>query len=540
MTKLTHVCMWDQNIKGWRRIDAEMVNANSSISPYSRLFMCDLCGQYVAYISPKKNADHFKHESNNIISQQCPDYTYGNGTYEPCPFKPEQYYLPIRIKINADNNDFDLELGLPPLPKDVLIKNRLFKVLVYSKADNYDYRKGSVEVCIDEDVDKLNSYEYLSWRLSSVSITYLSVGSDPSDKYYLKILPMDHPLSELLPKRVEGISSVAIFDAITHKRVPKDCYIKTNNEYIMISTLGVNFPKECYNRYEFRAKSSKWYVYRFKINELSERVARFFVRYGFRLDESAVLLQSIWPICVRAPHVLLHKIEGELYFFMRGNAGIKSFPNISDNSSLYKINNLNNSWVFCCVPTRRNQLIASGRLRVLKYEYIWEDELAMEGALPEFSVKTLDGEAIESGTINALPRKGKIVVSLEVDGFVERRSENVVVGKYLVKAKGENDIEVRDGDCIQIYVGLDKVWECTFVRKKTQTSAGDEALYQELVRCRGSEIAIPHAFGALAGKLKGYPKTMQWLRRCIREGKAVGRALLILERWLRREEDENS
>lgn len=48
MASLTHVCMWHGN--SWQAITAEeaaKLHPGGTVSAYSGLFMCELCGQYV-------------------------------------------------------------------------------------------------------------------------------------------------------------------------------------------------------------------------------------------------------------------------------------------------------------------------------------------------------------------------------------------------------------------------------------------------------------------------------------------------------------
>ena len=220
---------------------------------------------------------------------------------------------------------------------------------------------------------------------------------------------------------------------------------------------------------------------------------------------------------------------------MTGMASIKSFPNIEKYTNFWKIPDKSHPdelHVFNCYPEERNQLIAAGRNHVLEYMYLWDDDLKMEGSSPVCVVRTNDKKEVQSGVHNELPHKRMMTVSIivngiSVDGFVEIRRNNVIVRKQIIKSDGRNDVEeLNYGDCVQIYSGLDKIWECTFVRKRM--FADDDALYQKLVRCHGATVDIPHAIGALAVRLQDHPKTLQWLKRCIREGKIVSASLRIL------------
>lgn len=54
MASLTHVCMWNEN--GWKHItaeDAARLHPGGKVTAGSGLFMCELCGQYVALTDGK-------------------------------------------------------------------------------------------------------------------------------------------------------------------------------------------------------------------------------------------------------------------------------------------------------------------------------------------------------------------------------------------------------------------------------------------------------------------------------------------------------
>ena len=347
-------------------------------------------------------------------------------------------------------------------------------------------------------------------------------------------MPANHPANGYLPQKVLGVKNIAFFDRETGIKKPMDSVIQMDTFYYVLADETIDFPKGClcFKRCTKRIDDKVWFVYEVKIYEAKLKIAKLLLESGYRLNDKEIQIYPIWPVTIQTPHLWLHQ-KGELTLFLKGLADIKSFPDISRDTNKYKISE--ESHIIYCRPQERNQLIAAGRMSVLKYMYLWDDDLKIEGNSPVCVVQTDDKCEVQSGEHNELPSKRRMTISItvngiQVDGFVEIRRNKVVVRKQVIKSDGRNDIEeLNYGDCVQVYSGLDKIWECTFACKPAEKHIGDEALYQELIRCGGRTVDAPHALGALAGKLKDYPKTLQWLRRCIRDGKIDKRALLVLK-----------
>ena len=95
MPSLTHVCLWDDN--HWERVTALDIAKSSpfveTVPASSKLFMCELCGQYVFYSKGKKRIPCFGHSSGEMI-KDCPERTFGYG-YTP-PYDEKQHELPLK------------------------------------------------------------------------------------------------------------------------------------------------------------------------------------------------------------------------------------------------------------------------------------------------------------------------------------------------------------------------------------------------------------------------------------------------------------
>ena len=534
--QLTHVC-YIRNGK-YVRITAKeaQIEYPYGVSYRDEVFICQWCKQYVTLTIEGERQSYFKHAPNNPISKNCAEYKQGfySGEYASCSnnytFNPREYYLPIRIKMDTTEKDFELEIGMPPLPIGEFFKNSQMRIVISASDCNNKEWKYNEKISTEEQNKCNNVYEYLEWRLHESGLTYFSIGKVPQQSYSIQILPKDHPYNWIIPKRINGISNTAIFHKKSLKLIPENSPIIANNEYIIISRAKLDFPTSCRINKEFKAKTSKWIVYDIMVEKYDHLVWCFFIRLGgYELDEK-IAIYDFWPVALRTPYLLLH-LPRENWFCINGKVGVKLYPNLEPKE--YYIKDTFN--VFSCIPDGGNQLVAIGRKQVLKYTYLWQNDLNMEGASPICTVRTINGQdIIQCGENNSLPEKKALTVSIDVkghkvDGCYEIRRNGVIRARGVIKPDKRNDIEgINFGDCVQIYAGLDKIWECSFVRKQSEKHIDDEALYQKLIRCRGAMVDIPHAFGALADKLKDYPKTMQWLRHCIRDGKMGWKAIQVL------------
>ena len=113
MASLTHVCMWHGN--SWQAITAEeaaKLHPGGTVSAYSGLFMCELCGQYVILTDGDIRKRYFKHSAYEK-SKDCPERTFGAGY--SIPYDYQYYELPIRITAISASS-FRFEIGLIRAP----------------------------------------------------------------------------------------------------------------------------------------------------------------------------------------------------------------------------------------------------------------------------------------------------------------------------------------------------------------------------------------------------------------------------------------
>ena len=372
---LEHVCIWSEH--GWRRITAKQaarLHPGGTVPAKSGLFMCELCGQYVGVADGKIIPRYFYHEDN--VSKYCPDYTASQTQSTPLTFTKESRGLPMRIKI-LSSGKFMFEMGfiLPP---------------------NFPQHR------IDGQKVKINSdYEYSLSRFNEGTITYLPVGERPQEKYTISLEREDKDLSDLWPAEVEGISpkgtmfNKAPGNSKTGKKLPRDADVLEGNEYYLLTKeahvshlgAGIHITELC--------SCSGWHVYRVYATSFCKSAANFFLNYGYRLTEKLAEIVPLWPVHVETPYLLLYdsKFSGQMAFFLRGNSHVQTFPPEVSMPYNYEIKGGRVFYVQC---GGRQQLIAAGRTKILRYAYIWkvDSALARENSIPEVQVTESENKSL--------------------------------------------------------------------------------------------------------------------------------------------------
>ncbi len=502
---LTHVCMWSSH--GWKRIterEAAQLHPGGTVSAKSGLFMCELCGQYVTLTDGWIRDRYFKHSAEEL-SKDCPERTFSSSV--PVTYSYKTHDLPLRLRI-ISTGKFELQLGLLPVPEKLLQNKHNSRIIIGFPDGQY--------------------YNYSFERILTDTMTYLSVGERPYKKYTITIDPTDSGLIPFWPRVIDGISeSGTLFDSVTGKKLSYDADTIVNHKYHLLSShklyfdniSGITARQICRRDIEI----STWYVYEIEATSFDESTARFFLDYHCRLTENAVSIIPLWPVYIETPYRICHN-KDQITFFLRGDAEPQVFPKTNLHSS-----SCDNGKFFTVNCHERQQILSAGRTKVLKYTYLWKDDLDYKTPLPQIIVTDLSGMMITPGEHKELPAKKTIRINAAFDGYVLRKKKGIVLER-LCLSSGET-IEIDDvqyGHSIFVLQGLDTVWSCYFVHTVTVDDEIDDSLFIDLRECKGEYITLDHSVGALAAKMGDYPKTKGWLYTCIRCGRIPRKAYNIL------------
>ena len=500
MASLTHVCYWSDH--GWKHITAEEASKKypaGTVSVHSGLFICELCNQYVTLTCGSRRSRYFRH-SRGEDDKSCLERTFG-ANYNPS-YSADEYELPIRIR-DIDKTSFTLELGLLYLPRAVLTAQREQKVIIRL-----------------EGVNRQQSYVYSFERLHTETITYLSIGDVPAPKY---LIESGDALNRFWPRTVMGIGhNGKLFDMSTNKMLIDNADVQMGQEYYLLCATSlynkkdINIEKIC----ERRIENTSWKIYKIKATTFSKEVAKFFLELNYRLTDSPLSIQPIWPVYIEKPYVIQHN-KNYLMLHMLGSkeVTIKALPKAAIQK--YSFNGMEGH-ILDMVCNDRQQLISIGRTKVLQYTYFWRANLNEQVDIPEIKVIDVKGRCVNPGISDRLPVERSLLITAPFDGRVIIQYKDTVVDKRNVY--GDKCIELYGlnmGYRITVFQGLDIEWSISFESKMEEKNIfnKDQQILKRLESYRGEMIPIGHSLGGLAGKLTEYPNVRKWLYKKIHQGK---------------------
>lgn len=498
MASLTHVCMWSEN--GWKRITAEQaarLHPGGTVSAHSGLFMCELCGQYVLLTDGDIKKRYFKH-SPHEKSKDCPERTFGSSY--SLSYSSQEHDLPIRIT-SISVSSFCFEIGLIRAPIGSL--NKEFRLEIKPK--------GAFNV----------SYVFTKERLNYDSITYLSIGEKPYEKYMLNFLHGNEKLHEFWPVEIKGIDPEGtLFERVSGKKLSYDADVEIGKEYYLLkrgylyrnSYDSVQIQEIMQKRIEWET----WNLYVVSASAFNENAARFFLDFHCRLTDRPVSLQPVWPLFVEGNYVIKHN-QNSMYLSVEGNvAAVKTFPCVTIRRLNYNTSHPKLYEIFC---SERQQLISAGRAQALQYTYFWKEPLEQEGACPEVSVIDITGAEIEPGETDTLPQNKMLRFKSTFEGELIISNDNHVIDKRKLSIDKYIELDkLSYGLNVQVVIGLDVIWKINF-RKQQSIAVNDEfKILKQVTNVSGTMIPTPHSLRNMLVKMNCYPQLCQWIRKCIKRG----------------------
>ena len=498
MASLTHVCMWSDN--GWKRITAEQasrLHPGGTVSAHSGLFMCELCGQYVILTDGDIRIRYFKHSAYEK-SKDCPERTFGAGY--SFSYGSQEHELPIRIT-SVSSSSFSFEIGLIRAPISSLSKDFCIEIRP----------KGVSDV----------RYVFTKERLNCDSITYLSIGDRPFEKYTLNFQNGIEKLREFWPAEIKGIDPEGtLFEKVSGKKLSYDADVEIGKEYYLLIRRSIN--RKSYNGMRIQEIMQKrigwdtWTLYVVSASAFNEEAARFYLDFHCRLTDHPVSLQPVWPLFVEGNYIVRHNQSG-MYMLVDGNvAEVKTFPSVTVRQLNHNSSHPKLYEVFC---SGRQQLISAGRTRALQYTYLWKEPLDQVGLHPEVSVTDIAGAKVDSGETDTLPHNKTLRFKSSFDGELIISNNNRVVDKRKISADKYLELDgLSYGLSVQVVIGLDAIWQIDFKKQQPIVAKDEIEILKRITNVSGATIPAPHSLRNMIAGMNCYPQICQWMRKCIKNG----------------------
>lgn len=504
---LTHVCVWDSEI-GYRRVTVEEA---CKMHPYgasakSGYFVCELCAQNVLLTAPGVKAQHFRHDPASPNKECDERQAYFDPTYGRSLRGFNSHVMPLRLVMKK--SAFSLELGFfyPP-----------------------DHKVHCDKIKIAGDSHQV--YEYSFERIERIGITYLNVGSIPSQTYDIEYINANAELKRFWSNKIPGINLAgSFFDGRTGQILQLGGKAYSGNFYYLLQRYPLyTYPMDIEVMEKTRIQtnsSTTWYLYRIRVKKFSSYSAKFFLKYAIFLTERPTKFYPIWPAYIKDPYLIYHN-SSDFYFYLCGDdAELKAYPEatnilVAQDGKLYKID-----------TREREQLISLGKSGALGFSYLIKRPLNKKASLPVVEIFDSAGDMLSEESYTKLPKSKFISVLCQYDGkaVVQRNGKT----EYIYTLSAEQSLiidELSFGTEILFYQGCDYIRSIRFEQEKISCDvlALDEVLAKKLRACSGPMIPVTHAVGTLASKFTAYPETKKWLYTALRQGEISRMALQLLK-----------
>jgi len=438
---LTRVCTWKDG-HGWQPISATTValqqTYKSSIKSYTKTFLCELCDQYVQF-EYKRDTPFFKHPKG---SKDCDEKLTSSNNY--LTTNPLGFSLPIRISI-ADGN-LEIFIGFLPIGE--------------SKLNQIENQGGQLKIHVSGRV--LRTFDINSSRFMSDKVSYLSIGSNVSEKYKLDCAEKVDRI--YWPTEIDGFrQSGTLFDGVSGKRLPRNANVEVGREYWLIRNGNYWYkhpPQDVAMKKEITLDGYDIYVVKAKL--LSRNAADFFMNFGARLTDAIAGIMQIYPFVVNSPHFTLH--DSEKLWFHKTDGYVDTCP-----GSEIRMPALN---IFSVKGDSEKMLLLSrfeGRTSVLRYIMLRKNYADFSKAvekcrIPFVEVCDEDGIDFEEGQYDRLPNKRRLYITPEFDGYIDVRSivGDFTIGHYELKNGNKIMLDIAYGYKYRVFQGLDCVFEVAF------------------------------------------------------------------------------
>lgn len=497
--------VWGRVNGNWKRVTPDELS-EETIRAKSKTLWCRYCNKPVIKTREGANRPYFKH-SRGDDDKVCPQRKILESQ-SVSEYHVKEKILPLRLQWE---NGIRLELGLLPIPEN--LRNSENKIQIKCPDNNR----------LDIFSERLHT-DRIYWQ--DLGAPYLKNFKDPCPKYEIewKYADMYH-----WPKSVNGIEYLAIFDGQTRRMLPPYSDIKIGKRYFYLTS--ANYLDLEFN---FLKKDNGWNLYEFQVPRFDENVNRFFMDRDFWLNESPPTLYPIWPISVEREGIIQFESE-KLYWFSPNDRDIKCrlFPG-------EEVPPQDKLLVTPANQTERQQMVSLGHYadKTLKYWYLsWQDIGYCRSEPPEVRVTTPKGEPVPRGTYTSLPAK-KLKIEVPWDGKICVWKNGKKDWEHILKGNELFTLQIAMGERIEIFQGLDQVWEAEFKdpeAAKTSMETRETELLIRLRSCRGNPQTIPRAAGNLTNQLGKLTQLKKWLTHRIREGQIDEKAWKILKKEFEKE-----
>lgn len=505
MASLNHVSIRDKEY-GWVHItpeDASRLFPNTTVSSNDRVFICELCGQYVTFTGSGFNTRHFRH-SRGEESKDCDERVEQYNHYPTIQYG--RFDFPL--KLSLDRGTFSLSIGIP----QGAFQGNDFSVSIKGTASHF-----------------FNMKE----RKQETGITWLPLQQDISIQYHIET--HDKVLLNW-PDHIPGINPMGtMFDSRGNKILHAEDEVTVGNNYYLITDRCIceSFPDvNIVELMHCSIVNSVWRVYEVQAVSFSPDSARFFILYKLHLVKKPTDLHIIWPMTVEEGSISYHNADN-LYIAYNGEDQISlQLMPCSAQSAQKEM-----SGYFQVQSNGFQQMVAfkwhNGQRNCSNHLMVWKNPFARTATIPDVAIFDKNEELLQEEIYHQLPPRNQITILARYDGVLTLKFKDKIKLIHQIKGGERFSLDVAMGNVIVITQGCDIIRRISFQKKDAELDDFTLQLSKALKRPANEYIHVPHRFGQCIDKLPPNSGIKESLASYIRQGKIPKNIYVMIIKQLR-------
>lgn len=504
---LTHVSIQDADL-GWRHItpeEASKLFPNEPVSAGDRVFMCELCGQYVTFVNSHIYQRFFKH-SRGEENKNCEERIQRSRKYPPLQLG--RYLLPLRIIWNTGGQSFSLALGVPHVHEfdadaRVVITGKEAQPHIFS----------------------------LTERMNDNGLSWLNLGQDINSQYAVQTKGFR---AAYWPDKIPGINpDGAVFDSIGGKMLyPGDEVVEGRSYYLLVDSTPPYCDHILCSELARKTIGGKiWRIYQIRANAFSPDTVRYFLLLHMHLVKKMVSLVLLWPPTVKVQETSFHNGNG-LYVAHNGGKDLQLmlFPAGQQPPQM-------RNGYFCVASNGFQQMAAvqyhNGQRHQSNHTMLWQGIVSKETRAPTVVLSDNKGAPLTSSVYTKLPAKSLLHILTEFDGKIIIEYGSKVLDIQYIRADEPKTLEVTFGKTVRVFQGNDIACSISFERPHLEKSTPfTTTLLQLLQQPATKYVPVRHSMGNVIQRIPMNEKLKQKLYFCVRSGRMPAEAYRYLIDYL--------
>ena len=506
MASLNHVSIRDKEY-GWVHItpeDASRLFPNETVSSSDHVFICVLCGQYVAFTREGKKTRYFCHSRGEEI-KDCDERAEQYNHYPTIQYDG-QFDFPLKLLLESET--FSLSIGIP----QGAFQENDFSVSIKGTASHF-----------------FNMKE----RKQEAGITWLPLQQDISIQYHIETR---NKVLLNWPDYIPGINPMGtMFDSRGNKVLHSEDEVTVGNDYYLITNRYIceYFRDVTITELMHRSiMNSVWRIYKVRAVSFSPDSARFFILYKLHLVKKPTDLHIIWPMTVEEGSTAYHNADN-LYIAHNGEGQISlQLMPYSAQSAQKEMGGY-----FQVQSNGFQQMVAfkwhNGQRNCSNHLMVWKKPFTRTENIPAVAIFDKNEELLQEEIYNELPPRNQITIFARYDGILTLKVKDKIKLVHQIKGGERFSLDVAMGNSIVITQGCDIIRRISFQKKDAEFNDFTLQLSKALKRPANEYIHVPHRFGQCIDKLPPNSGIKESLASYIRQGKIPKNIYVMIIKQLR-------